>query len=277
MQNMKLSIITINYNNADGLRRTLVSVAAQTCHDIEHVVIDGGSTDGSVGVIEDYVRRVEGVMRGVCWVSEKDNGIYNAMNKGIRKATGDYCQFLNSGDMLAAPDVTERMMAQMEEGVDILYGDMLKIGVRQRKVDKSCAKEEVTLNMFYRGCLNHSPAYIRRSLFDEYGMYDETLRICSDWKFYMQSIVLGTAVTKHVNMVVTHFDMNGISETRKDILNEERGRLLQELVPRGILKDYDRYHFPMSQYDRLRRHHLWGIVWFMERILFKLEKWGVLR
>ena len=60
-------------------------------------------------------------------------------------------------------------------------------------------------------------------------------------------------------------------------MNEERNRLLKELVPQGILKDYDRYHFPMSQYDRLKRHHLWGLVWFMERVLFKLEKWGILR
>lgn len=272
---MRLSIITINYNNAEGLRETLASVAAQSYSDIEHIVIDGGSTDGSVDVIKDYVNQC--LMYDVLWVSEKDKGIYNAMNKGIRKATGEYCQFLNSGDTLAAPDVTERMMAEMEVGIDILYGDMFKIGVKQNYVDKSCAKEDVTLNMFYRGCLNHSPAYIKRSLFDEYGYYDETLKICSDWKFYMQSIVLGKATTKHVDIVVTHFDMNGISETRKDILNKERNRLLKEMVPQGILKDYDRYHFAMSQYDRLKRHHLWGLVYFIERVLFKLEKWGILK
>lgn len=271
---MKLSIITINYNNADGLRKTLASVAAQTCYDIEHIVIDGASDDGSVDVIKDYVNQC--TMYKVLWVSEKDNGIYNAMNKGIRKATGDYCQFLNSGDTLAVPDVTERMMAAMEDGIDVLYGDMLKIGVKQY-VDRSSESDDVTLNMFYRGCLNHSPAYIKRSLFEEYGYYDETLKICSDWKFYMQSIVLGKATTKHVDIVVTHFDMNGISETRKDILNEERNRLLKEMVPQGILKDYDRYHFPMEEYDRLKKYHLWGLVWFIERVLFKLEKWRILR
>ena len=282
-EGMKVSIVTINYNNAEGLRKTLASVAEQNYRDIEHIIIDGGSTDGSVETIMEYVSADQSekgkdpfFKHTIKWVSEKDNGIYNAMNKGIRKATGDYCQFLNSGDSLAAPDVTERMMAAMEGGIDVLYGDMLKIGVKQY-VDRSSRNDDVTLHMFYRGCLNHSPAYIKRSLFDEYGLYDETLKICSDWKFYMQSIVLGKATTKHVDIVVTHFDMNGISENRKDILNEERNRLLQELVPQGILKDYDRYHFPMSQYDRLKRHHLWGLVWFIERVLFKLEKWGVLR
>lgn len=269
---MRLSIITINYNNADGLRKTLASVAAQTYRDIEHIIVDAASTDGSVEVIKEYA---EASKHPVIWSSEKDKGIYNGMNKGIQKATGDYCQFLNSGDTLAAPEVTERMMAAMEDGIDVLYGDMLKIGVKQYVDRNRC--DEVTLNMFYRGCLNHSPAYIKRSLFDEYGYYDETLKICSDWKFYMQSIVLGKTTTKHVDIVVTHFDMNGISETRKDILNEERNRLLQEMVPQGILKDYDRYHFPMEQYDRLKRHHLWGLVYFLERVLFKLEKWGILR
>jgi glycosyltransferase involved in cell wall biosynthesis len=277
---MKLSIITVNYNDAEGLRKTLASVAEQTYRDIEHIIVDAASTDGSVEVIKEYVREVESGKRkveSVVWSSEPDKGIYDGMNKGIKKATGEYCQFLNSGDSLAGPDVTERMMAAMEDGIDILYGNMRKIGVKQSAVDRSSRRDEVTLNIFYRGCLNHSPAYIKRSLFDEYGYYDETLKICSDWKFYMQSIVLGKAITKHVDIVVTHFDMNGISETRKDILNEERNRLLQELVPQGILKDYDRYHFPMSQYDRLKRHHLWGLVWFIERVLFKLEKWGVLR
>ncbi len=279
-EGMKLSIITVNYNDAEGLRKTLASVAEQTYRDIEHIIVDAASTDGSVEVIKEYVREVESGKRkveSVVWSSEPDKGIYDGMNKGIKKATGEYCQFLNSGDSLAGPDVTERMMAAMEDGIDILYGNMRKIGVKQSAVDRSSRRDEVTLNIFYRGCLNHSPAYIKRSLFDEYGYYDETLKICSDWKFYMQSIVLGKAITKHVDIVVTHFDMNGISETRKDILNEERNRLLQELVPQGILKDYDRYHFPMSQYDRLKRHHLWGLVWFIERVLFKLEKWGVLR
>ncbi len=271
---MKLSIVTINYNNAEGLRKTLASVALQTYREIEHIIIDAASTDGSVDIIKEYA---DVSTHPVIWSSEKDKGIYNGMNKGIRKATGDYCQFLNSGDALAAPDVAERMMAAMEDGVDVLYGDMLKIGDTQNYVDRSCAREDVTLNMFYRGCLNHSPAYIKRSLFDEYGYYDETLKICSDWKFYMQSIVLGKATTKYVDIVVTHFDMNGISETRKDILNEERNRLLNEMIPQGILKDYDRYYFPMSQYDRLKRHYLWGLVWFIERVLFKLEKWRILR
>ena len=134
---MKISIITINRNNAEGLARTLDSIKAQTYKGIEHIIIDGGSTDDSVKIIESYVRDVSCMMYDVLWVSEKDKGIYNAMNKGIRKASGEYIQILNSGDILAAPDVTQRMMDALrlksedrrlknENGVGILYGNMIK-------------------------------------------------------------------------------------------------------------------------------------------------------
>lgn len=276
---MLLSIITINYNGAVGLQKTLNSTFSQTCKEFEHVIVDGASPDNSVEVIEKYA--IEASERGikVNWISEKDKGIYNAMNKGIKMASGKYCQFLNSGDMLAGDDVVKTMYSYIEENEypDVMYGNMRKVLPTGKVLyDKCNATNDVTLNMFYKGCLNHSPAYIRRSLFDIYGFYDETLQICSDWKFYMQSIVLGKATVKYVNYLVTIFDMTGISETRKDILNEERNRLLEELVPNGILKDYHKYHFAMSQYDRLKRYHIWSLVYFVERVLFKLEKWRIL-
>ena len=299
---MKLSIITINYNNAEGLRKTLASVASQTYADIEHIIVDGGSTDGSVEIIREYVC-ANGAQDGgsktsqtgqtsrtkVChqirWISEPDKGIYNAMNKGIRMATGEYCQFLNSGDLLLNPHVTQQMIehldqinAQREEPIGVMYGNMKKVMPDGKILHDACnGGHDVTLNMFYRGCLNHSPAYVMRALFDKYGMYDESLRICSDWKFYLQSLVLGDESVAYVNVDVTLFDMTGISETNKDLLNKERNQLLNELIPQGILKDYHAYHFPMDQYRRLKRRHLWGLVHFVERVVFKLEKWHILR
>ncbi len=312
---MLLSIITINYNNAEGLRKTLASVASQTYAEIEHIIIDGGSSDNSVEVIRKYESSLASRLK---WVSEKDSGIYNAMNKGIRMATGEYCQFLNSGDMLAADDVTERMMAalkaqqakgerlevrstenggadiqastpytlhstptdasRLENHPTIFYGNMKKLLPNGKILHDACnGGNNVTLEMFYRGCLNHSPAYIKRSLFDKYGLYDENLRICSDWKFYMQSIVLGGENVQYVDIDMTLFDMTGISETNKDLLNNERNQLLKEMVPSGILRDYDNYHFIVHQYKRLKKHHMWGLVYFIERVLFKLEKWHILR
>lgn len=286
---MRLSIITINYNNAEGLRKTLASVAAQTYPNIEHIIVDGNSTDGSVEVIREYESTLASSLSpfasSLKWLSEPDKGIYNAMNKGIRMATGEYCQFLNSGDLLLNPNVTQQMIehldqinVQREEPIGVMYGNMKKVMPDGKILHDACnGGHDVTLNMFYRGCLNHSPAYIMRALFDKYGMYDESLRICSDWKFYLQSLVLGDESVAYVNVDVTLFDMTGISETNKDLLNKERNQLLDELIPQGILKDYHAYHFPMDQYRRLKRRHLWGLVHFVERVVFKLEKWHILR
>ena len=274
---MKLTIITINRNNAAGLEKTMQSVLSQTCKDFEYVVVDGASTDGSVEVIRRFAAQFRERMK---WVSEPDAGIYNAMNKGILMSLGEYCQFLNSGDFLASDEVVHFMLEALDDksNPDVLYGNMKKVMPDGSSfITSGGATDDVTLDIFFRGCLNHSPAYIRRRLFDEYGLYDESLQICSDWKFYMQAIVLGRATVRYVNILVTVFDMGGISETRKDILEEERTRLLREMVPAGILKDYQNYHFAVEQYKRLKRHHVWGFVSFVERVLFKLEKWYILK
>ena len=105
-----LSIITINYNNADGLKKTLQSVASQTCQDYEHIIIDGGSTDGSVDVIKEFLKNDAYALHVAYWHSKKDKGIYDAMNTGIPHANGKYCLFLNSGDYLADNDVLQRLV-----------------------------------------------------------------------------------------------------------------------------------------------------------------------
>lgn len=290
-----LSIITINYNDAEGLRKTLASVAAQTYKGIEHVIVDGGSTDGSVEVIRAYADTQ--AAHPVKWVSEKDKGIYNAMNKGIEialgkrivnsfnrselvedknkgieGATGDYIQILNSGDMLAAATVTERMMAALANNSAILYGNMIKVNAQGKVVGKS-GYTEYSLRQFYSSTLNHDCAYIRRDLFEEYGVYDEHLKIVSDWKWYLQAIGLGTVKPDYVDIDVTIFDDGGISETNIPLRNAERRQVLEELLPPAVLWDYDTHAFEMEQMKRLRRWHLYGVVYFIERVLFKLEKW----
>ena len=163
---MKLSIITINRNNAAGLEKTLLSVATQTFKEFEYIVVDGASTDGSVEVIKKY----ESKFAHLKWISEPDKGIYNAMNKGIRMASGDYIQILNSADCLAAPEVTERMLAELERQGNpaILYGNMVKCFPDGRKmVDKCFAGQEITMLGMFTGTLNHDPAYIRRDLFEK--------------------------------------------------------------------------------------------------------------
>lgn len=269
---MKLSIITINRNNAAGLEKTMQSVAAQTYKEFEYIIVDGASTDGGVEVIKSF----ESKFGHLKWVSEPDSGIYNAMNKGIRMASGDYIQILNSGDSLAKEDVTERMLSALGEtgAPSVLYGNMVKcFPDGYRMVDKSFAGQEITMLGMYTGTLNHDPAYIRRDLFDKYGYYDESLKIVSDWKWYLQAIILGDEKPKYVDMDVTLFDMTGISETSKELDQTERKQVLEQLFPEAVLKDYERYAFSIEQINRLQRHP-WSykMMSFLERCLFKLEK-----
>lgn len=280
---MKISIVTINYNNAEGLRKTLASVAAQTYCDIEHIIIDGGSTDGSVDAIKEYVadnpKRESFFKHTVNWVSEHDNGIYNAMNKGIKKATGAYIQILNSGDIFAASDVVERMVAEIEnaEYPELLYGNMIKKDFSTGKISGKSGEVDCSLWQYYGGTMNHDCCYFRRDLYETYGLYDENLKIVSDWKWFLQAIGLGNVKPVYVNIDVTIFDMSGISESNLELRNKERRHVLEDILPPAILGDYDRYSFPIDQYRRLKRYHLWGLVWFVERILFKLEMWHILR
>lgn len=269
---MRLSIITINRNNAAGLETTLRSVLSQTFKEFEYIVIDGASTDGSVEVIKKY----ETQFAHLKWVSEPDKGIYNAMNKGIRMASGEYIQILNSADCLASPDVTEKMLATLEKtgNPSILYGNMVKCFPDGWKmVDKCFAGQEITMLGMYYGSLNHDPTYICRDLFDKYGYYDESLRIVSDWKWFLQAIVIGGEKPRYVDETVTLFDMTGVSETNKELDKAERKQVLEQLFPKTILKDYDQFAFPIGQIKRLQRHPwAYKIVWFIERFLFKIEK-----
>ena len=346
---IRLSIITINYNNAEGLRKTLASVAAQTYPNIEHIIVDGNSTDESVKVIREYAdKQVRGerlevkgqenskadnqastpytihhtpTKHTVLWVSEPDKGIYNAMNKGIEIALGkrvvnddhtsspmannqlpiadtEYIQILNSGDILAAPDVTERMFLAMGNGlwaidnennrqspiangpqIPIFYGNMIKEWPDGRRVKDTCGGGDYTPESFlyfYKGTLNHDCAYIRRDLFEKYGLYNEEMKICSDWEWYVRTIVLGGEKTVYTNIDVTVFDMTGISESdgkNRALIQKERREYLESILPAAVLRDYDMLSLPIEQYRRLKKYHLWGIVYFVERVLFKFEKW----
>jgi len=227
---MKLSIITVNLNNCKGLQKTIDSVVSQSFKDFEWIVIDGGSTDGGKELIEQYAKLFS------YWVNEPDKGIYNAMNKGIKASHGDYLLFLNSGDYLFESTTLEKVV---QEGldVDVVYGNIVVDKGKSKEVYKN--PDVVTLGTFVYETINHSGcAFIRRSLFEKYGLYDESLRIVSDWKFFLQAIGLGDATVKHIDLLISVFGADGIGTIQKELCGEERKRVLEECVPRRILQDY---------------------------------------
>lgn len=240
---MKLSIITINYNNANGLEKTIVSVMSQTHRkEIEYIVIDGASTDGSVGILERYSDQIDIV------VSEKDSGIYNAMNKGVRRASGDYLLFLNSGDTLYAEEVLNNCLPQLGEE-DIIIGQLSFMDGS----GLAATPGQLSLLFFYDRSLPHPATFIKRELLIK-RPYDESLRIASDWKFFMQSIVLENATYKTIVTIVSSFDCNGISSKNRTLCKVEKDKVLLELIPERILCDYTHFlngnGYEETAYDR---------------------------
>lgn len=262
----KISIITINLNNLTGLRKTIKSVVSQTSHEFEYMIIDGGSTDGSIEVIKEFEDRI------TYWISEPDNGIYQAMNKGIRQARGEYCLFLNSGDWLVEDHVIESMLNALPD-CDILLGNVRSTHPNS-KIFTYKANPEVSFITFFRSTLFHTSAFIRRSLFEKYGLYDETLKIVSDWKWYLIVCGLNKANVAYADIDVSYFDSTGISNSNKETEKHEREVVLKQLVPAPILYDYEKFGFGIDQLERARKYPLfYKTFWFIERCLFRLEKW----
>lgn len=271
---MTISIVTINWNNNKGLQRTLASIAAQTYSDFECVVIDGASTDGSTDTIKQY----ENDPRFHC-TSEPDKGIYNAMNKGIRKAQGQYVVMINSGDWLMADNVLARMAEALAKHnyPAILYGTTTNIWPDGKTQKNPPQDTRYTMLSFYRGTLDHVGTLIKRSLFEEYGYYDESKKIVSDWSWFLNVVVFGGIQPIHVDIDTVYFDMTGISENNgknRSIIQNEKRSVLAKTLPPLVLTDYDHCIDDIIFMKRLHRHP-WAFkfVRLIERGLFKIEKW----
>lgn len=262
---MKLSIITINWNNAEGLRRTLESVAAQTNHAFQHVIVDGASTDGSVDIIKAYVN--QSLKYDVLWVSEKDKGIYNAMNKGIRMAKAEYLLFLNSGDALENAEVVENFY-KADIKTDIATG-IEKEGNGHLIYPKK--EEELSYSFFYDDTLMHQSTFIRRDAFERFGMYNEDNRIVSDWEWFFNAIMKQDASYEPLDFVVALFDGEGISNSKRVLQshNEEREGVRQRILPRvrGDYNELKRLERVEKEFEFLKNGKLGWLV----KMLLKLK------
>src|ERR1035437_3749682 len=205
---MKLSVITVNLNNKLGLEKTIKSVVAQSFHDFEFIIIDGGSSDGSVDIINQYKQKIS------YWVSEKDKGIYHAMNKGIEKATGEYCYFLNSGDFVADDRLFENVFSQ-NIFADIISGNVLKLR-KNEKYRVIVPHEKPSLHKLCLHSLPHQASLIRRSLFTELGLYNESYKIVSDFDFYLRVLVMNKKSYQRLNINFSYFNLTGISSQQQN-------------------------------------------------------------
>ena len=223
----KLSIITINYNNLEGLKKTLESVVNQTWQEFEYIVIDGSSIDGSATYIESKNENID------YWVSEPDNGIYNAMNKGIAKASGEYLLFLNSGDHFFSNEVLNENIQYVQK-YDLIYFDLQMISATSTKI--ACYPDAIRFSDLYFGSLPHPATFIKKTLFEKVGFYDENLKIVSDWKFFILALFKYHCTYTKINKTITAFYADGISTNKDNSL--ERSQVLNECFKEFVL-DYE--------------------------------------
>ena len=225
---MKLSIITINYNNCSGLQRTIESVISQTWKDFEWIVVDGGSTDGSLEIIKRYASYFS------WWCSEPDKGIYNAMNKGISHAKGEYINFLNSGDCYYNTEALSKLFNKTFRE-DIIICDALIMYDCHEVLFCNASSCNYDYEFFMSGSLPHQASFFKCSVFDRFGLYDESLKIVADWKYFIEAIYFGSATTKYIPVKICLYEGNGISTG--EAMQKERQFVADLLFHPRIQKD----------------------------------------
>lgn len=232
---MKLSVITVNYNNAEGLEKTILSVLDQTFSDFEFIVIDGNSTDGSIDIIQKYTDKIS------YWISEPDSGIYNAMNKGIKKAKGEFLYFLNSGDYLVVPTVFEQIFKDKIYYTPIIRGNQITDFGTYTQTWINFGNREITLYDMYCSSFHHQATFFNAALFEKYGLYNETYKIVSDWEFSVK-IILGGEKSTYINTDIVVYQYGGISSNEQGLINREieRDTVIKALFPSCIIEDYER-------------------------------------
>jgi len=242
---LKISIITINYNNADGLQQTIKSVLKQTYANIQYLVIDGDSTDDSKSILARYGHEINFV------VSEPDKGIYEAMNKGARAAVGDYLLFLNSGDVLVNESVIAESVAA-GLNADLVSANMHFIGQDRSYV--WTPPESISFDLFYQSSLPHPSTFIKRTLFSTVGYYDEGLRIVSDWKFTFLAAFKYNCSYRHVDVLLSAYKADGISSDPKNLpeITLERNEVLSTYFS-NFLMEYKQSGVARKQSKLLNR------------------------
>jgi len=221
--NPKVSIITVCFNHAEDLEKTIKSVSNQTSKDYEYLVIDGGSTDGNVELALRFKQSID------YFVSEKDTGVYNAMNKGARKAYGDYLYFLNAGDIFESEDTLGKVIKELDN-VDMLYGNIRIVSKDKKKnivKKKILNRQDIKLGKK----VSQQIVFVKRDLFNKVGGLDERYKIAADFDLLCK-VFENTDNIKHIDEVICDYDDGGISSNLRKSY-DDTGRVIRERYGSG--------------------------------------------
>ena len=269
----KLSIITINRNNAEGLRKTIESVLAQTCRDFEYIVVDGASTDGSVELIKELTSEQVNELKNFTWISEPDTGIYNAMNKGLKMAHGEYTLMLNSGDYLVDECVIERIMPELHTE-DMIQGNIIEDYPDKTIRYRGYGSSNISFLDAKDAEFPHQATFIKLTTMEQYGYYEENYKKAADTYFFITALGFGNATFRYVDIDITNFDVNGISSKTdpmwKKIDREEDTIWYGEHFSKRLYELCEASRKEGALYDKLHRNK---VIWCIARGLACISEW----
>lgn len=227
---MKISVITVTRNNGNLIARTIESVISQTYKNIEYIIVDGASTDNSLALIKKYAQKYPLLIK---YISEPDNGVYNAINKGIRLATGDVVGLLHGNDFYSSCDIVAQVAKVFEnKSIPFVYGDVKYVKVDSDKVVRYYSSSHFSEDLLMIGIAPPHPSlYMRRELFDKYGLYKEGYLIGADFDMFLRLIVGNKLVGKYLPLDMVTMTIGGLSTQlyhRIFTNNREKYRALKE-------------------------------------------------
>ena len=243
---MKISLITATYNSAETLRDTLQSVLNQTFKDVDYIIIDGNSKDNTIEIVKEFEPKFEGRLR---WVSEKDKGIYDAMNKGVKMAQGEVVGILNSDDFFASDDVLEKVNAAFTENpiidgvyADVRYVDWNDTGKTVRMFSGKDFKRE---KICWGQMPPHPSFYVKRECYDKFGLYSLDYPICADYDMFVKMIWIGNIKTLYINDIFVNMRSGGTSsnglKVHRKIMKERMRCIREHNLPSNFFKQVSRY------------------------------------
>lgn len=207
---MKISLITVTYNSGSTLRDTIKSVLLQTYHDIEYIIVDGLSKDNTMDIVKEYESRFNGRL---LWLSEKDKGLYDAMNKGIKMATGEVIGMLNSDDFFTSNSVIKNVVDNFSNEIDAIYGDVHFVNPSDlNKSVRYYSSKTFRRSLMKLGFMPAHPSfYCRKSCFDVYGVYKTNYKIAADFDLLLRFIYVGNISTKYLPIDMVTMRLGGAS------------------------------------------------------------------
>lgn len=258
---MKISVITVCRNAQELIENTLLSVFQQTYMNYEYIVIDGASTDKTVAIIEKYKDKIS------YFISEPDAGIYNAMNKGIKAATGDVLYFLNAGDTVYDENVFSEIIDEFNNypQAELIFGDIYfrnnkNLSEHQIKPERIFTFHRFLFNLsLYHLALPHQATFFQKHLFDKYGLYREDFKINGDREFYLRTMIKEKILFKYKKRIVVNYLMGGISELKENLsIHQKENDIIKKEYPLMNETDFIKYKFIVKiLYPFMMRNFRW--------------------